>query len=640
MAQHSKQAGDWKEYLKQLRREKTQWKGERLQKAAEDWKVYRYFTKRKNAWGDEFMAKCDNENPVQHVVEHFTGVFHDERVRDILGSLTASTQHLTAGKDCLPFSESEVRSAILLGKNGKAVGPDLIPVEMLKRMATSPSSLTGLTSFFCNILQSGETPAEWDVSLATLIPKICPPGEAKHLRPIALASHVAKTFSRLLLARMEAALQPRGDKQFACKHRQPAEMAWLTAHIAHLSREWQADCYMLKLDLRRAFDSVSREKLASKIIQWASDDFPFEVRCMVRMLASSEVILALPWEDVLIHANTGVKQGSTESPAIFSRLMDDILSSIERGSEGEVIPEMGCDGCAFMDDVIAWKRTISSMQDFVDELLPKLAEFGLYVQPSKSKLLCLRGSRRVVLKLGDDIISPMGEDETFTVLNLPISKDNTEMKILQALLDKARSKFGGILHILTSSAPLKKRIWILNKVVMGTFSWVVGILFPTAAIQSALNHFQYCCVRKMMGLRRLAGETWVDGEARMIRLARALVHRLEERRWGDCAVAAYWAFTGHRVRGSALPFPSAAAKLSHFRTLSWWNQQQLSLQGQRHGRHFPFLMNGERRVARAVGEDEWRVATFNRQQWSGFAQTWLQQEAIPWSASRQSAICN
>ena len=331
---------------------------------------------------------------------------------------------------------------------------------------------------------------------------------------------------------MEPALQPRGEKQFACKHRQPAEMAWLTTHVAHLSREWQADCYMLKLDLRRAFDSVSREKIAGKIMQWASNDFPFEVRCLVRMLASTEVVLALPWEDVLLRANTGVKQGSTESPAIFSRLIDDILSSVARDAEGEILPEMGNDGCAFMDDVITWKRTITSMQAFVNELLPKLAEFGLRVQPSKSKLLCLRGPRQVELRLGEDIVKPMSDDETFTVLNLPISRDNTEMKILHALLDKARCKFGGILHILTSSAPLRARIRVLNRVVQGTFSWVIGVLFPSTAVQAALHHFQHSCVRRMMGLKRLANETWVDGEAMMLRLARALVHRLEEKDGG------------------------------------------------------------------------------------------------------------
>ena len=75
MARHSKNAEDWKKYLGQLRREKAEWKGERRRKATEDWKVYRYFTKNRNAWGDEFMAKCDKDNPVQHVVDHFQGFF-------------------------------------------------------------------------------------------------------------------------------------------------------------------------------------------------------------------------------------------------------------------------------------------------------------------------------------------------------------------------------------------------------------------------------------------------------------------------------------------------------------------------------------------------------------------------------------
>ena len=77
--------------------------------------------------------------------------------------------------------------------------------------------------------------------------------------------------------------------------------------------------------------------------------------------------------------------------------------------------------------------------------------------------------------------------------------------------------------------------------------WVIGILFPTSALQSTLNHFQCCSVRKMMGLKRLAGETRVDGEARMLRVARAMVHRLGEDRWGDRAILSYWSFTGHRV---------------------------------------------------------------------------------------------
>ena len=352
IAQHSKQAGDWKKYLGALRKEKEAWKGDRLQKAVSDWKTYKTFTKKKGAWGDEFMAKCENADPVQHIVEHFQGVFKDETAGDVALMLSECTAGLTEGKSWVLFTVEEVRKAVMLGKGGRAVGPDLVPVDILKCIASTPSSLECLCSFFNGVLRSGDTPQEWDVSIATLIPKLCPPGEAKHLRPIALASHVAKTFSRLLMARMEGVLLPKGPKQFACKRRQPAEMAWLTLQVAHLSREWQANCYMLKLDLCRAFDSVSRVKLARKIIEWAEGNHAFEVRCLVRMLASSEVVLTLPWEDVMLRASTGVKQGSTESPILFSRLVDDILCDIPATDVGEILPGLGNDGCAFMDDII------------------------------------------------------------------------------------------------------------------------------------------------------------------------------------------------------------------------------------------------------------------------------------------------
>ena len=122
---------------------------------------------------------------------------------------------------------------------------------------------------------------------------------------------------------------------------------------------------------------------------------------MIRLLASSDVVLSLPWHDVSMVANSGVKRGATECPAIFSRLslVDEILCAIQLQHEGEVVEGMGCDGSCFMDDVLTWKRDVPSFQKFVDQLLPKLAVFGLRVQPSKSKLLCLRGNRMVSLRL-------------------------------------------------------------------------------------------------------------------------------------------------------------------------------------------------------------------------------------------------
>ena len=109
-------------------------------------------------------------------------------------------------------------------------------------------------------------------------------------------------------------------------------------------------------------------------------------------------------------------------------------------------------------------------------------------------------------------------------------------------------------------------------------------------------------------------------------------------RWGDKHLQSFWRYTGHFVRAGQRNNSSVAGSLAHFRTLSWWDVQQRGQRGVRHHRHFPFLMNTERKIAGVVGTFEWRVATANRGQWQGFEKTWMQRESIPWASGRQSAL--
>ena len=112
-------------------------------------------------------------------------------------------------------------------------------------------------------------------------------------------------------------------------------------------KEWKHDAYVLKLDIRKAFDTVSRFRLAQKVVQWADGSFPLEVRCLLRMLMSREVVLSLPWGDHAIDANVGVKQGATESPLLFAKLLDDVLSDIQQDHIGPVREEIPVDGACF-----------------------------------------------------------------------------------------------------------------------------------------------------------------------------------------------------------------------------------------------------------------------------------------------------
>ena len=222
------------------------------------------------------------------------------------------------------------------------------------------------------------------------------------------------------MRRLKEELRPQGEHQLAGANRQAADFVSVAVKLTHLCREWQTDCYILKLDLQRAFDSVNRVRLASKLCEWSGQAKPHETRSLIRLLASTDLVLHLPWEQHSIISNVGVKQGATESPVLFARLLDDLMSRVELADDDKVLNDLPHDSAVFMDDVLAWKSSVKGLQRYVDRLLPLLAEFGLVVQPAKCKLLCLRGSRKVTLILDGKPINALPEDEVLNVMNLPL----------------------------------------------------------------------------------------------------------------------------------------------------------------------------------------------------------------------------
>ena len=167
---------------------------------------------------------------------------------------------------------------------------------------------------------------------------------------------------------------------------------WVARHVCSLCREWGKTAIVVKLDLRRAFDSVDRRALASKIEEWMAAAFPQEAACFVAMLSTNDLQVILPWGDqVDISSGVGVKQGSTESPSLFSRLMDDILVEVRRLQGGTLFDDLHDSTAAFMGDVLGWFPDAAALDTFFRALLPRLAAFGLKLQPAKCQMMLLGG---------------------------------------------------------------------------------------------------------------------------------------------------------------------------------------------------------------------------------------------------------
>ena len=86
---------------------------------------------------------------------------------------------------------------------------------------------------------------------------------------------------------------------------------------------------------------------------------------------------------------------------------------------------------------------------------------------------------------------------------------------------------------------------------------------------------------------------------------------------------------------------TAATTLSAFRNIEWWNQEKQKKEGVRvkhTHQYFARLMNAERLLDMAAGNNPWRVLAQNREQWRGHLPDWLALSDVEWASGRQLAL--
>ena len=255
---------------------------------------------------------------------------------------------------------------------------------------------------------------------------------------------------------------------------------------------------------------------------------------------------------------------------------------------GFLLLEIGCDSMAFMDDILALKGTMFSMQAFVNWLLPNLREAGLELQPSKCQLLYSGDVGNKFLDLDGFRLQALPPDQHVSVLNFPVGLGVSDADFLGQAVDKARGKFQATRGVLCSGAPLRARLGILDKVVWGSLRWMVGCLYPSPRLQQMLNTFQIECVKIMLKQRWNGQGLFTAFDIQCRRNARYILYQQKGLRWGDEMLRVCWKYLGHRTRNGYSTSSSIAGILTHFRGLAWWTRQQGLGSGERHrGRFFP-----------------------------------------------------
>ncbi|KAK3541761.1 hypothetical protein QTP86_003520 [Hemibagrus guttatus] len=156
--------------------------------------------------------------------------------------------------------KDEVRKALKRMKNGKAVGPDNIPVEVWKCLGEA--AVEFLTSLFNRVLESERMPEEWRRSvLVTIFKNKGDVQSCSNYRGIKLMSHTMKLWERVVEARLRKVVEICEQQYGFMPRKSTTDAIFALRILMEKYREGQRELHCVFVDLEKAYDRVPREEL-------------------------------------------------------------------------------------------------------------------------------------------------------------------------------------------------------------------------------------------------------------------------------------------------------------------------------------------------------------------------------------------
>lgn len=376
-----------------------------------------------------------------------------------------------------PPDSAEVKAAIQTLKSGKACGIDAIHAEMLK--ADILTSTRVLTDLFQNIWNSNTIPEDWSKGLIVKVPKKGNIKNCDNWRGITLLSIPSKVFCRVLLNRMETAIDTRIRQEQAGfrKGRGCMDQIFALRNIIEQCLEWNTPLYINFVDFRKAFDSVHRHTLW-KILQ--SYGIPSKIISIIKTFYEHfkcSVIMGnhlSEWFPV----QSGVRQGCIISPILFLVAIDWITTNTiadrPRGIQWTLLSQL--EDLDFADDLALLSTNQYNMQAKTDRLNNFARQVGLSINTSKTQVMCVNSIPTAPILVNEE---PLEFVENFTYLGSLISKDSGASKDIKARLGKAQGAFSQLRSIWRSKQySLKTKMILYNcnvksVLLYGSESWPV-----------------------------------------------------------------------------------------------------------------------------------------------------------------------
>ena len=314
-------------------------------------------------------------------------------------------------------TEIELIGALRSMANAKAVGPDELPVELLKLGTNQePTVLREFHRMIKRVWHQREVPQRWRDAVIKVLHKEKDRTERGNCRGISLVAHAGKVLLKIVTTRVSAYCEARNllpEEQCGFRpHRSTTDMMFAVRRLQELGRKARVALLLCFIDLQKAYDSVDRTLLWQVLARLGTPPQMIEVirhfhdgmRACVRSCDGR----CSEWVEVA----QGLRQGCVLSPLLFYVFFAAILRVVlERFSQdagiladlihlheqpSKVSPETALEcvrraiwGMLYADDACIVSRSPRGLGRMMAVFVEVFGAFGLTILETKTKTMCM-----------------------------------------------------------------------------------------------------------------------------------------------------------------------------------------------------------------------------------------------------------